>query len=207
MGYVQNSLSDLKRTEATLLAQYDAYHPRVKAVQAEIAGLESRISTLGNQEAKLDAVELAQYPNQAASYHDQIDKLTARLQELESADADLHGIDAKINSIDSNLKLTRDRFEQARVLDDMNRARLLTSVGQIEPPITSQLPTKPRKAIFFGIGLLLGIICASGVIVFAIATNNTIVTSEGVERILGLPVLVAVPRVARPPISASPQRE
>ncbi|MFZ1988494.1 MAG: hypothetical protein WAW96_01865, partial [Alphaproteobacteria bacterium] len=106
-----------------------------------------------------------------------------------------------------NLHLTRDRFEQARVLDDMNRARLSTSVGQIQPPITPQLPTKPRKAIFLGIGLLLGIISASAIIVFAIATNNTIVTSEGVERVLGLPVLVAVPRVARPPILAAPQRE
>ena len=207
MGYVQNSLSDLKRTEATLLSQYAPDHPRVQAVQAEIKGLESRIATLGNQEAKLDAVELAQYPKQAASYKEQVDELTARLQELEGADADLHALDARIKAIDDNLKLTRDRFEQARVLDDMNRARLSTSVGQIQPPITSQLPTKPRKAIFFGIGLLLGIVCASGIVIFAIATNNTIVTSEGVERVLGLPVLVAVPRVARPPILATPQRE
>ncbi|MFZ1990400.1 MAG: Wzz/FepE/Etk N-terminal domain-containing protein, partial [Alphaproteobacteria bacterium] len=94
MGYVQNSLSDLKRTEATLLSQYAPDHPRVQAVRAEIAGLESRISALGNQEAKLDAVELAQYPGQAASYREQIDQLTARLKELETADAELHALDA-----------------------------------------------------------------------------------------------------------------
>jgi len=207
MGYAQNSLSDLKRTEATLLSQYAPDHPRVQAVQAEITGLESRIATLANQEAKLDSVELAQYPAQAASYKEQIEKLTARLRELETADADLHALDTKIEAIDTNLKLTRDRFEQARVLDDMNQARLSTSVGQIQPPTTSQLPTKPRKAIFLGIGLLLGIVFASAIVVFAIATNNTIVTSEGVERVLGLPVLVAVPRVARPLILATSQRE
>ena len=207
MGYAQNSLSDLRRTEATLLAQYSPDHPQVKAVEAQIDALESRISTLGNQEAKLDAVELAQYPNQAASYQKQIDDLTSRLKDLETADADLHSIDAKISSIDENLRLTRDRFEQARVLDDMNRAELLTSVSQIQPPITPQRPTKPRKTIVLGIGLLLGLIGASGVVVLAIAFNNRIVTSEGLERVLGLPVLVTIPRVAWLPILPTPQRE
>ncbi len=207
MGYVQNALSDLKRTEATLLSQYGADHPRVKAVQAEIAGLQARISSLGNQEEKLDAVELAQYPGQAANYKSQINDITDRLKGLETADADLHAIDAKISSIDENLRVTRDHYEQARVLDDMNRAELLTSVNEIHPAMTSQRPTKPRKAIVLGIGLILGVIGASGVIMLAIVLNNRIVTSEGVERILGLPVLVAIPRVAWPYIGSTPQRE
>jgi hypothetical protein len=39
---------------------------------------------------------------------------------------------------------------------------------------------------------------AAGVIIFAVITNNTFVTIESVERVLQLPVLMAVPRLPMP---------
>ena len=45
---------------------------------------------------------------------------------------------------------------------------------------------------------MIGLIMAAGVIVFAIVTNNTFITIESVERVLQLPVLMAVPRLPMP---------
>jgi len=61
----------------------------------------------------------------------------------------------------------------------------------------------PKKSIFLAGGLLIGLLAAAGVVVFAVISNNVIVTEAGAERVLNLPVLMTVPRLA---IAAQPRR-
>ena len=214
MAYAQNALSDLKRTETGLLARYSSNHPQVQQVEAEIRTLQGRINSMQNaftsvktdpdplaqqvdQELVQDRAELAPLAAETASYQALKDSLKAQLGGLESADSQLRAVEAKIDNLNENLKALRANYEQARALDDMDKARVV-SVSQIGPAMASEKPVKPQKLLFIGAGLMIGMIFAVGVIIFAIVTNNTFITIESVERVLQLPVLMAVPRLPMP---------
>ncbi len=57
------------------------------------------------------------------------------------------------------------------MLDDMDRAKIV-SVSQIQPVLTPEKPAKPQKPLFIGIGLLVGLLAAGGVVVVAVAAQQ-----------------------------------
>jgi uncharacterized protein involved in exopolysaccharide biosynthesis len=214
MEYAQNALSDLRRTETGLLARYSSNHPQVQQIEQEIHTIEARIASLQtaftsvkidpdplaqqvDQELVQDQAELAPLAAETASYQALAESLKGQLRGLESADTQLRAIQARIDNLNDNLKSLRANYEQARALDDMDKARVV-SVSQIGPAIASDKPVKPKPLLFVAGGIIIGLIMAAGVIVIAVITNNTFVTIESVERILQLPVLMAVPRLPLP---------
>ena len=104
--------------------------------------------------------------------------------------------DMQLDELKDNLKVVSGRYNQARTEELMDSAKLV-SVVQIAPSITSQKPIFPKLTNFAVVGVLVGLFSAGCVLVWAILTNRTIVTEEGVERMLGLPVLVSVPLLVR----------
>src|SRR5689334_19574817 len=150
-----------------------------------------------DQELVQDQAELAPLDAETASYQALVESLKTQLGGLESADTQLRTIQASIDNLNDNLKSLRANYEQARALDDMDKARVV-SVSQIGPAIASDKPVKPQKLLFLAGGSVIGMIMAAGVIIFAVITNNTFVTIESVERVLQLPVLMAVPRLPMP---------
>lgn len=212
MAYAQNALSDLKRTETALLARYSPDHPEVKQVEDEIKSMRARMAALNrsftsvqtspdplaqqvDQELVQDNAELAPLADEIVSYRKLIDSIKVELAGLESADTQLRAVQARIDSLDDNLKTMRAHYEQARALDDMDRAKMV-SVSQVEPAVASDKPVMPKKSLFLAGGLLMGLLAAAGVIVFAVISNNVLVTEAGAERVLNLPVLMTVPRLA-----------
>jgi capsular polysaccharide biosynthesis protein len=71
----------------------------------------------------------------------------------------------------------------------------VVSVVQMARSIAPEKAAKPKKIVFLAGGVLVGILLAGGMIVLSVVTNNTVVTEDAVERLIGLPVLVAVPMV------------
>ena len=60
------------------------------------------------------------------------------------------------------------------------------------------LMSSPRGALLGAAGgVLLGLLGAGATVVFSIVTANTLVTEDGVERLLGLPVLLSLPVASR----------
>jgi uncharacterized protein involved in exopolysaccharide biosynthesis len=144
-----------------------------------------------------DQAELAPLADETASYQALAESLKGQLRGLESADTQLRAVQSKIDNLNDNLKSLRANYEQARALDDMDKARVV-SVSQIGPAMASNKPVKPNKLMFVAGGIIIGMIMAAGVLIIAVVTNNTFVTIESVERILQLPVLMAVPRLPSP---------
>jgi polysaccharide biosynthesis protein PslE len=214
MAYAQNALSDLRRTETGLLARYSPNHPQVLQIEDEIHTIQARINSLQgaftsiktdpdplaqqvDQELVQDQAELSPLAAEMVSYQTLTGSLKDQLRGLESADTQLRAVESKIDNLNENLKALRANYEQARALDDMDKARVV-SVSQIGPAIASDKPVKPQKLLFIAGGMMIGLIMAAGVVVFAVVTNNTFITIESVERVLQLPVLMAVPRLPMP---------
>ena len=62
----------------------------------------------------------------------------------------------------------------------------------IERPDASEKPAGPRHLPFALAGILIGLIGASGVLLYFLVFRETLITVESVERIIGLPVVASV---------------
>jgi uncharacterized protein involved in exopolysaccharide biosynthesis len=213
LEYSQNALTDLRREETALLARYSGNNPQVHQVRDQIRGIESRIATLNqsvvgtksdpvtlsaqiDQQIVVDQTEAAPLQAEIDQYVGLVAKISNELERIEKVDTDLRVLSERIEAVNSDLKMARESYEQARTLDDMDRAKIV-SVSQIQPVITPEKPAKPVKLLYLGAGLLLGLLAAGSVVVVSVAANNTFMTAESVERLLRLPVLVTVPRGAK----------
>jgi uncharacterized protein involved in exopolysaccharide biosynthesis len=213
LEYSQNALTDLRREETALLARYSQNNPQVHQMRDQIRGLEAHIATLNeslvgtksdpvtlsaqiDQQIVVDQTEAAPLQAEIDQYTAQVAKIGVELERIEKVDTDLRVLTERIDAVNSDLKMARESYEQARTLDDMDRAKIV-SVSQIQPVITPEKPAKPVKLLYLGAGLLLGLLAAGSVVVISVAANNTFMTAEGVERLLRLPVLVTVPRGAK----------
>lgn len=212
LEYLQNTLSDLRRNELALGARLEPNAPQVQQLRDQITGVETHMATLSaslnstksdpvtlssqiDQQIVIDETEYAPLQAEITEYTAQITRIGDELERIEKVDTDLRVLADRIESVNGDLKVTRESYESARALDDMDRAKIV-SVSQIQPVMTSERPAKPRRTVYLASGLLAGMLAAVGVVVMALAANNTFVTAEGAERLLRIPVLVTVPKAA-----------
>ena len=146
-------------------------------------------------EIVLGQAQLVPLANEQRRYEALVRNLGDELQRLEMADLELRTTASQIDALNDNLKLVQARYDQARTQEQMDLARQV-SVVQVSPAIAPDRIAKPKKAVFIAGGLLLGLLGAGGMAVLAVLASNTVVTEDGLERLLGLPVLVTLP-VAR----------
>jgi len=121
-----------------------------------------------------------------------IGRIGEDLQHLEQADMQIRILDSRIADQNENLKLARQLYDKARTEDEMDRTKV-TAVVQTANATIPEKPIAPNKLLFMVGGTLIGLICACGVVVFAVITNRSFLSDEAVERALGLPVLGSVP--------------
>ena len=67
------------------------------------------------------------------------------------------------------------------------------SVSIVDPAITPSIPVKPNKKLNVLIAFVVGLMAAAGLVFLLEYLDNTIKTSEDVEKILGIPVLGVIP--------------
>ena len=207
VDHARQTLIDLRAAEAAMVARYAPGNPDLVRVRGQIAALAPaaasgdrvNVSTAPSpfaqqlrSEIVLGEAQLAPLAAEQARYEALVTSLGAELHRLEAADLDLRTTTARIEALNDNLKLVQSRFDQARTQEMMDLARQV-SVVQVAPAIAADRPAKPKKLLFIAGGILLGLLGAGGIVVLAVLTGNTVVTEDGLERLLGLPVLLALP--------------
>jgi polysaccharide biosynthesis protein PslE len=213
MVHVRDTLTDLLATEASLSARYGAKHPGVQRVRDQITTMRQRVARIGDQttrtttqpsqlalrvqqELVMDQAELSPLAGEVQRSSELLASIGNDLQRMEAADTNLRTTETRLEELKNTLKVVRGRFNQARTEELMDDAKLV-SVVQIAPAMTSHKPIFPRLTRFIAFGTLAGVFSVGCVLVFAIFSNGTLVTEENVERVLGLPVLVSIPLLAR----------
>ncbi len=204
----QQTLVDLRAAEAKMAAHFGSGYPELQSVREQIASLERRASTTRDRvnvttapspllqqidsEMVMDRAQLAPLEAEQSRYAALVASLTAELQRLEAADLQLRTLTTRVDAMTDTLRLTQTRYGQARMQEQMDLARHV-SVVQVAPAQSPEAAAKPKKLLVMAAGILLGILAGGGVLVLAIVTSNTVVTEEGAERLLGMPVLLALP--------------
>jgi polysaccharide biosynthesis protein PslE len=122
--------------------------------------------------------------------------IDARLQALTEAGSKVDNMERERRELAELAHTYRSRYEEARMSEDLDREKIV-SVSVVQQPAAPMLPTGPMHLPFALAGILIGLVGASGVLVYLLVFRETLITVESVERMLGLPVLASVARRRR----------
>ena len=138
--------------------------------------------------ALADAAPLDQ---QIALRQQQEQSIEARLRDLEEGATSIDELERERRTLEELVHTYRTQYENARMSEDLDRERNV-SVSVIQRPDASAKPAGPRHLPFALAGVLVGLIGASGVLLYLLVFRETLITVESVERIIGLPVVASV---------------
>lgn len=178
MGELKNFLSrpDPMKTKAasTRNAAYDDMTVALNRALADAAPIDQQIALRTEEATNIDA----------------------RLQALTEAGSNVDNMERERRELAELAHTYRSRYEEARMSEDLDREKIV-SVSVVQQPDAPMKPTGPTHLPFALAGILIGLVGASGVLVYLLVFRETLITVESVERMLGLPVLASVAKRRR----------
>jgi|HubBroStandDraft_6_1064221.scaffolds.fasta_scaffold01953_4 succinoglycan biosynthesis transport protein ExoP len=184
-------LSDLETQQAQLATTFAADYPKRKQMESEIAEAEQ---TLDKERGH-------------ATAHIQNDYFAALRREnllrgaFGDAQRDANQIAEKSvqynilkREVDTNRGLydgLLDRLKQAGVAAGLKES----NIRIVDPAVPPKKPAKPRVALNLSLGLLVGLALGVGAAMLQEHLDNSLKTTEDVERIMQLPALALIPAV------------
>jgi uncharacterized protein involved in exopolysaccharide biosynthesis len=206
----RSQLLDLELQNTQLSARFADENRSVQNVRAQIAILKDyvkqqekrfagRVRTGRNPlfdeiTAEITRAEAEITPGRArADALDQdVERNEDRLRTLADAERILVGLDRERDSLESSLRTYRQRQADARILEDLDRQKIV-SISMIQEPTGTNEPTTPKPLSYFGAGIGGGIGAVIALIALLFTFRNTYIAPEGVETGAGIPVLVSLP--------------
>jgi len=178
-----------------LLTKYTAKHPEVVAKEAVIGALHNQTMEAIRRARDTAKANLMLLRQQSESLQKRI-----RDQEKQASDLDLDIVarQAKLNSLelereaaDVSYKGVLNRIEEARLSADERTA----TVKIVEPATPPEKPYTPHKTALVLVWLLLGAVAGIGLAFVTEMMEDTITSTEDIEKGLGLKVFALVPHV------------
>lgn len=120
-----------------------------------------------------------------------------RLRNLEEGGKALDDAQRERRTLEELVRTYRARYEEARMNADLDPSNAF-SVSVVQKAAAPARPAGPRHLPWALAGVLIGLVGASGLLVYLLVFRETLITVESVERIIGVPVLASVPSTRRP---------
>ena len=117
--------------------------------------------------------------------------IEAKLRDLQEGATAIGDLEREKRVLEELVHTYRTRSEDARVNEGLDRDRAV-SVSIVQRPDAPAKPAGPRHMPFALAGILIGLVGASGVLLYLLVFRETLITVESVERIIGLPVVASV---------------
>jgi polysaccharide biosynthesis protein PslE len=212
-------LNELTAQQSAMLTQYGEHSPFMESLQAKIASNRASLATSSNRTSSVRSglnpllntvqtqlitteTDLAPLDVKIADLKSAIASLDGKLREISTTELSLLDLDRRIGELELATNTLRQKLEEARFLDDLDRARI-ASLSVIEEPTALPRPVYPQKRLFVAAGLLVGLMLASLWLLLAITFGKRFFAVETVERVLGVPVFVTLPLM---PLRAIPEK-
>ncbi len=190
---LDQSFVSLSTERTRLLAHFSADYPAVASIDQQLSEIREQKHTalkahyaalqsaLVERAAALDAKiqakkdDLAQLSNRTLEY----EKLKQRQTQLQTQVADY-----------------RKKVEDLRISEDLD-ARNFTSTKIISTATAPIMPSAPKKSLILCLAALIGLLLGLAFAVIAEFFNHTFRHEQDVRRVLGVPLLLTVPLVAK----------
>jgi len=202
-------LLGLQIEEQELLTKYKADNPLVMKIRSELELVtrflkeqEVEIMTKvksGNvlyQEAEKQIIvteaDLSSQQAKAAILEQQLDVADSELKNLALQEKELTSLKRDRDANEKNYKTYLDKFEEAKLTDEMNRQKM-ASVTVINPANIPVKPIKPKKALNIILGIIFGMVTGVSLAFLREYTSQGISTPTQAEKRLGLKVIASIP--------------
>jgi uncharacterized protein involved in exopolysaccharide biosynthesis len=202
-------LLDLQIKEQELLTKYKASHPLVVNTRKEIqiarefvreqeGDIKTAVRT-GNlvyQEVEKERIkteaDMKAQEAKGLSLKRQLGHMEAEISKLDLTEKEFVDLKRGFAVSEKNYKNYVDRFEDARISDDMNRRRL-ANISIIQPAAVPVKPVKPRKALNLSLSLILGATIGLGFAFLSEHVAQGLTTPDMAEKKVQLTVLASIP--------------
>ena len=191
----QKQLRELQRKERELLERYTENSRVVGSLRREIQGVkESVVGPLEDARrielSKLEG-ELGALKAKADGLQRQVGQISGEVQALDAREKEYTNLKREFASQEANYKNYLAKFEESRIVDDMNR-RKLSNVSVIQNATVPIKPAKDRKKQYALLSVILGFAAAIGLAFVREFAPQRCTTPLSVEKHLGLPVIVPI---------------
>ena len=205
----RNEFLALKRKEQQLLGKYQESSRIITDIREEIALIQASIQ---DQEAQLkDQVTTGRNPvyqglqvallnaeSEVSSLKTQQEVILGQIEELESQISRLNGLEKKIDALQrevnkdqENLRMYVGKVEMAHVSTEMDN-RHMANVSVIQAASIPIKPIKPRKSLFFYLGMTFGLLSGMAWAFVSEFFQGGYTRPEQASREQGIPVLTSI---------------
>jgi uncharacterized protein involved in exopolysaccharide biosynthesis len=163
--------------------------------QEEAIGGKVETSNPVYQEAEKQALnaeaEEASLRSKAATLLLQIGQLDNEIKTMDLREKELKDLNREVSTNEMNYKTYREKKEEARISDEMNRQKL-ANISVIQTAVVPSKPIKPKKTLNILLSIILGAVSGLGFAFLSEYMGQGLSTPEAAEKRLGLPVLTTV---------------
>ncbi|MDP6556092.1 MAG: GumC family protein [Pirellulaceae bacterium] len=190
---MRDQLYTLQIQQREMSARYNAGHPRLLAMRAQVDGARYLLEELELQIEESRAASLtAQIDNLDQEHRSQI----ARLQQLNENEVQIRELERNAELLRANYMTYARSRELARISNDLD-ARQISNVNLIQPATLVTKPVSPQKLPILVLGLLAAVFGAAGVALAGNWLDQSLTSPEDIESQRSLPVLLTIPRIGR----------
>ena len=188
---LKGQLSDAQRRKAEMSTSLLPAHPRMIAVEGEIADYQQQINDEMSRIVDNVRVELAVANDQIAALDRRINQSRATLARNNRSQVRLNELEREAEASRLILEEFKQRFTQTREQDELVQpdSRILSAAS------IPYGPSSPRTTLNLILGLFLGGVLGVGTAIILEIFNNQIRSVEEIERKFGFPSLGAVPLI------------
>ena len=183
---------DLLRNEAQLLREYGERHPVVLELRAEQQKISDRI------DQEIDNV-IANLENEVAVARSRERAHAERLREAKGQSAMSGQAEVQLRELEREAAASRSLYQTLLVRlkeTEQQQEIVQADVRLISPAQLPNVPSSPSPKLFVMVGFTASLVCGSILALLLEQLDNTLRTGRQVEKLLGLPSLGLVPKVA-----------
>jgi uncharacterized protein involved in exopolysaccharide biosynthesis/Mrp family chromosome partitioning ATPase len=206
---MREKLYELEIEESKLRSRYSDSHPLLAQIQKQRKEAEDILKSVPDErtqttaalnpnqrtlelaliQAKAQREALVARSKTAATQHDE---LTRQLQALNGQELQISDLERTVQILDGTYRMHVDKLEPARINDALGRERI-SNIKIAQPATFVGKPTSPKKTLLLACGLMFATCGAIGLALVSESCDQTLRTTDQVERELGLPVLLSFP--------------
>jgi capsular exopolysaccharide synthesis family protein len=191
-------LAELKQKRAELLVENTEKWPAVKEVDKQIAALNKQISETRSRAATIVSTNLATRYQQSLATEQELRKAYDK-QRAETLTQNEAAVNYRIiqQEIDTNKNLL-DGLLQRTKENEVVMAGTPNNIRVVDYAIAGKKPVSPRRTLIVGLSVLLALGCGVGLAFFIEYLDDSIRSTEDIERFLHLPSVAMIPQSGTP---------
>jgi polysaccharide biosynthesis transport protein len=189
MQDLSERLAELERERARLVATFTPDYPRVKEVESQIDESEAVLKAERDRAAKRIADDY-----QAAVGRENMLEAAFRQQQKEANEIAQRSVEYNIlkREADTNKQLYVSLLEKSKETG-VSESLKATNIRVVDPAYPPRKPARPRVILNLSLALLVGLCFGTAAAFLQEHLDNTLKTTEDVERFLQVPALGVVP--------------